>query len=326
MQDAVRRFSDVNITAGALSSVKAGGAAEAPPPALDQHVWWNGSRLGGGTATAATAPPLTLTATREGFPAFDVETNIRNCWLATAAILGVAPTATTLRPRLVQALNELQRSCIPCDPDAVVVTFENQALLEVMRREGLVETAALDDDRRYRPDEQARIADRIRDAFEYIRAVDPILHDLVASMVPTIACIRREGTSGSLSSLIGVIWLNPSDDWTVVDYAECIVHEFIHTSIFVEDLVHGVFAKPHFSVSPDALVMSAILKYPRGFNISFHSAYVAAGLTIFLRAAEQAERAAEVGAGLPETVNQLRRIEAEHLTEHGREWFAALAA
>jgi hypothetical protein len=325
IQDNVRRYCDVNMVFNAL---RGNGGAPAGPeqPALHQHVWWTGNRLGGSRAEPLADAEPTIALRREQFPAFDAETLIRNCWLATAAISGVAPTAATLKPRFLGALNFLQRACVPCDPDAVIISFENPELLEVMAREAVVEAASLTDDLRFAPHQQTRIAAAIRDAFHYIRAVDPELHDLIVSVTGTIACVRRAGSSGSLSSLIGLVWLNPTDEWTIVDYAENIVHEFVHTSIFIEDLVWGVFTKPHFYTPPDSLVTSAILKYPRGFNISFHSVYVAVGLEIFLRAAHQPERADEVAAGLAATIPQLRRIQDEHLTGHGKRRFAAIAS
>lgn len=325
IQDNIRRYCDVNMVFGALAG-NGGAASATEQPALNQHVWWTGNRLGRSAQEPVAAVEPRLEFRRERFPAYDAETSIRNCWLATTAITGLAPTAATLKPRFLEALNFLQRACVPSDPDAVIISFENPELLDVMAREAVVGTASLTDELRFPPDEQARIARAIRDAFEYIRAVDPELHDLVVSVTGTIACVKRQGSSGSLSSLIGLVWLNPTEEWTIVDYAENIVHEFVHTSIFIEDLVWGVFTKPHFYTPPDSLVTSAILKYPRGFNISFHSVYVAVGLTIFLRAAHQDERAAEIAAGLAATVPQLRRIQDEHLTGHGKDRFAAIAS
>jgi hypothetical protein len=325
IQDNIRRYCDVNMVFGALRG-NGGAPPGAEQPALHQHVWWTGNRLGRSAREPVGDAEPEIDFGREHFPAYDAETVIRNCWLATAAITGVAPTAASLKQRLIEALNFLQRACVPCDPDAVIISFENSELLQVMAREAVVETASLTDEERFGPDEQARVAAAIRDAFQYIRAVDSELHDLIVSVTGTIACIKRPGSSGSLSSLIGLVWLNPTDDWTIVDYAENIVHEFVHTSIFIEDLVWGVFTKPHFYTPPDSLVTSAILKYPRGFNISFHSVYVAVGLTIFLRAAHQDERAAEVAAGLAATVPQLRRIQDEHLTGHGKQRFGAIAS
>jgi hypothetical protein len=325
IQDNIRRYCDVNMVFGALSG-NGGAPSGTEQPALHQHVWWTGNRLGQSALAPVADTEPNIELRKEHFPAYQVDTSIRNCWLATAAIIGVAPTAATLKRRFIEALNFLQRSSIPCDPEAVIISFENPELLDVMAREAVVETASLSDGHRFPPDEQTRIAGAIRDAFHYIRAVDPELHDLIVSVTGTIACIKRPGSSGSLSSLIGLVWLNPTEQWTIVDYAENIVHEFVHTSIFIEDLVWGVFTKPHFYTPPDSLVTSAILKYPRGFNISFHSVYVAVGLTIFLRGAHQDERAAEVAAGLAATVPQLRRIQDQHLTSHGKQRFAAIAS
>lgn len=323
----VRRFCEINMSFGALAAPddghRANGRAAAPP----QHVWWSGSRLGAQPLTPpeeSPEPPRRFD--REQFPAFDTDESIRTCWLAVAAITGIAATGETLKPRLVAALNELQRTSLPCAPDAVLITFDSEPVFEALAREAVLAAGEPPAGQRFPEAERPRMAAAIRDAFEYIRAVDRPLHDLIVSTVSAIACIRREGTSGSVSSLIGLIWLNPTEEWTVVDYAENIVHEFIHTSIFLEDLVHGVFTKSHNYTPPESLVTSAILKYPRGFNIAFHSFYVAAGLTIVLRAAGQHERAAQIASGIATTLPQLRRLTAVHLTPHARERFALLTS
>lgn len=47
-----------------------------------------------------------------------------------------------------------------------------------------------------------------------------------------------------LSSAVGLIWLDPSKggDWSVPFLAEQIVHEYIHTTLFIAEMVPGMYS------------------------------------------------------------------------------------
>lgn len=258
---------------------------------------------------------------RASFLPFQRAFNTRNAAMLCMAETGTVPTAGTLKGSLFQALNRLQRSSIPCAREAVVVAFDDADLLATMEREGLFD--APPEESCIAPAERPRIRAAIQDALSYILAIDPELHQSIVDQIGTIACFRRTGGSGSLSSLIGLIWLNPESDWSVVTYAENIVHEFIHNSIFLADLTQKIFTRPFYDVPPESLVVTALLKYPRSFNIAFHSLVVVVGLTILLRAANQRERADEVSEGLALTARELL-ARPEYLTDEGRYWLRDL--
>lgn len=246
------------------------------------------------------------------FAPFDYSRNIRNALLATVALTGYKPAADRFKSAYVSALNAVQNSSLHAD-EAVVVSFENPQLLDQLWREGLVTP---DRSCIFSPHEQAQISRRIDDAFSFIRAVDERLYDAIRLMIGTIACIRREGSSGTVSSMLGLLWLNPHPAWTIVDFAENIVHEFIHNTVFLEDLVHRIFTKPHWYAPDDALVVSAIKRYPRGINIAFHSVIVGIGLTIFMDQAHQPLRARELGSGLKDTLRALHDKAEGYLSKH----------
>jgi hypothetical protein len=242
---------------------------------------------------------------RHGFPAFDYESHIKNACCAIAAITGHLPTADRFKASYIGSLNAIQNTSIPCQ-EPVVVTFDNSALLGELCREGLIDPVNVPA-HIFIPFEQERIAHHIADAFSFIKAADEDLHDAILLTIGAIACIRREGSSGTVSSMIGLLWLNPNPAWTVVDYAENIVHEYIHNTIFLADMVQKIFLKPHWFAPQEALVVSAIKKYPRGINIAYHSLFVAMGLIIFLARARQWARAEELTSGLEETLAGLQK-------------------
>lgn len=248
------------------------------------------------------------------FMPFDHKTNISHQIQLIGAVTGRIPgDATELKRDYISSLNSLQNTSIPCQ-DEVIITFTNPNMLDELCREGLIQ---YDHAHLFQVHEQHIIASAIADAFVLIKAVSIDLHDAIRSMIGAIACIRREGSSGTVSSMVGLLWLNPTPGWSILDYAENIVHEFIHNTIFLADMVEKIFTTPHWYTPEDALVVSAIKKYPRGINISYHSVLVALGLTIFMSKANQPKRAETLASGLEETLDGLSQKSSRFLSDYG---------
>ncbi|HZZ30460.1 MAG TPA: HEXXH motif-containing putative peptide modification protein [Phenylobacterium sp.] len=322
--EAVRRnileYSQINMMHGVLRNVDDGGAWLAPDE-LARHVYAPASLLADGEVFEAQYAGLSGLAL-EQLVAFDRAYQLDNRIALCIAVTGVAPGPATAKSRFIAALNRIQQSTIPQTRDQIVVSFADDAeTRHCLQREGLltdgqhpwIEDAA----------ERFRTFGAVRDAMEFIRAVDGPLHDLIVETIGSLVCFRRPGKSGSVSSLVGFMWLNPSSEWSVVDYAEYIVHEYIHNAIFVADLSRKIFAKPHYEMSPDSLIVTAILKYPRNFNIAFHSLFVAVSLGAFLRRANQPARARQVLSGAALTLGEISK-KPELLSEHGAKWLSQL--
>lgn len=254
----------------------------------------------------------------DAFFPFSLARNIANCWYVTSALSGYSASARTLKRRYIDSLNQLQNSHISCDPENIVVSFDNPALIKNLIREGVLGHYQVEQ-QLFQPFEREVIAIRIKDALDFIKAVNIDLHDLIVQFIGTIVCIKRQGSSGTVSSMIGMIWLNPTHYWTVVDYAENIVHEFIHNTIFLADLSQSIFAAPHWYTPKESLVISAMKQYPRGVNIVFHSLYVAIGIIIFLEEAHQDSRGLELTSGLSATIKGLHEKREGLLTEFGKQ-------
>jgi hypothetical protein len=79
---------------------------------------------------------------------------------------------------------------------------------------------------------------------------------------------------------MGAIWLGLDPNDEISDYAALILHEYVHQCLFLEDMVRSIFigGKTDLAV-PDALVTSALRRTPRGYDKSFHSAFVAVTLS-----------------------------------------------
>jgi hypothetical protein len=266
---------------------------------------------------------VSLGKTSVGFFPFDLEQNIKNCWLVTTAISGHAASAHSLKNSYFNVLNKIQNSNIPNSSENIVVAFNNFELINNLIREGVLEPHNVPQ-QLFDPFQCEFITGRIMDAIDYIKAVDIKLHDLIVQFIGTIVCIKRQGSSGTVSSLIGMIWLNPNPTWNIVDYAENIVHEFIHNTIFLADLSQTIFAMPHWYAPKESLVVSAMKQYPRGINIVFHSLFVSVGLIIFLEKSNQTERALNLTAGIEKTTDGLNEKKNGFLTDFGQELLTAV--
>lgn len=104
----------------------------------------------------------------------------------------------------------------------------------------------------------------------------PDTFSLFNILIRYVVFAGRVGYSGgTVSNRIGLIWLAPTCDWSVEQWLENLVHEFVHNALFLEDMVHGVLVAGGDRLeAPDALAMSAIRQEKRGYDKSYHSAFV----------------------------------------------------
>jgi len=111
----------------------------------------------------------------------------------------------------------------------------------------------------------------------------PTLFKAFQKVCPFILIGRRDGYGGgSVSTRIGFIWLSPTLDWTTNDWAENLIHEFIHNCLFLEDLVDNIFPFSALEMEKeDGLAISAIRQVKRAYDKSYHSAFVAYGIIEF---------------------------------------------
>lgn len=121
---------------------------------------------------------------------------------------------------------------------------------------------------------------RFAEALELFKHLLPSEFLGFKSLIAAVILARREGFGGaSVSSRIGLIWLSPTAQWSAYTWLENLVHEYIHNCLFLEDMVYCLFPDGADRLAKaDALSVSAIRQERRGYDKSFHSAFVAAGL------------------------------------------------
>ena len=193
-------------------------------------------------------------------------------------------TAAQLRSQYLSALSHLQSwTSIQWAPDGVAVTFDNPgAVADFIRREAWGQERP-GQDRLFAEDQRAGLRDLIGSGLESISAVSRDLHELIELTIGEIFLARESGSEGgTMSSAVGLIWLNPRIDWGARKTGENIVHEWIHNMLFLADMVDPIFAVDYIGLSAEsAHATSAILHRKRPFDRCYHSAAVAAGLVFF---------------------------------------------
>jgi len=135
----------------------------------------------------------------------------------------------------------------------------------------------------YSTDEQISINTKIKDALNLLEEVFPNIFPHFNNLIPFIIVGRLNGFfGGSVSNRIGFIWLSPIEEWNYTDIAEQLFHEFIHNALFLEEMVNTVM--PFTAVrmeEEDGLITSSIRQVKRGYDKSYHAAFVAYGLICF---------------------------------------------
>jgi hypothetical protein len=229
------------------------------------------------------------------------------------------------RNAVLDAFNKLQPERVEFQRDTVAIASDfGDSNAPGLFRE-LLTVPELPDDWRYSAAEQAEIEPLVIDALATLDRLDPALFRSISALVGSLIFARRAHFGGgSVSHLIGTIWLGPSPKWQSIDYAENILHEYTHQCLFLDEMVNSIFSEtvPRMA-EDDALVTSTILKRRRGYDKAFHSAYVAAVIMqMYARLGTSRPESASLDAALI-TASGLRERR-QFLTPHGLELLTEL--
>ncbi|WP_019501610.1 aKG-HExxH-type peptide beta-hydroxylase [Pseudanabaena sp. PCC 6802] len=158
------------------------------------------------------------------------------------------------------------------------------------------------------------------DAISRFSTLFPELFASFVLLIRYVIFARRDHYSGgTVSSRIGLIWLSPNKDWSDDEWLENIIHEFVHNALFFEDLVHCIFLAGSTRLEePDALATSAIRQVKRGYDKSYHSAFVSQTIIEYYLAVGQVEKAASFIFPLVVCVEDLAK-NTKLVSEHGKE-------
>jgi hypothetical protein len=192
--------------------------------------------------------------------------------------------AAQLRTQYLKALSHLQSwTAIQWEPGDIAITFDNAgAIGDFIGREAWGRQVPVQD-RLFPAARHAELHELIGAGLDSITAVSRDLRELIDLTIGEIFLAQEAGSDGgTMSSAVGLIWLNPRMDWGARKTGENIVHEWIHNMLFLADMVDPIFAVDYTGLSAEsAHATSAILHRKRPFDRCYHSAAVAAGLVYF---------------------------------------------
>jgi len=240
-------------------------------------------------------------------------------------VAGEPPATAERRERYFDCLNRVQRYRLRFRREGArpVLTLdlagaetraiiESLLLSEDMRDAGGVDTLAADD--------APNVAQRVSEAEDMLRSFDPTAGRYIGDLVGEIILLHKDGyIAGSFWHVLGVIWMSPGPAWHLSDYAEALLHESVHQSMFLTDMVRGLFRGAEEELrSPEMLVMSPIRGVRRPYDAAFHAATVSTTLVNFHEWTGLADRAREFSVPLLVTLAEL--YERRHiLTETGEQ-------
>ncbi|MGH3568930.1 MAG: aKG-HExxH-type peptide beta-hydroxylase [Pseudonocardia sp.] len=208
--------------------------------------------------------------------------NVYHCFESvgrlTRALSGSVPQASCITTAYRQAITGIR----PIAPPAagISISFEcgpwGSYLLEHCIFEDIF-VGIKESDRLSRAAWSAQVAE----ALQYIRELHPDLGRIVDLLVTDVVVLSSERTGGgSASHIAGLVCISPGPGWTMVDFAESIVHEATHLNLFVADMVYGMYRLPASELAADEYrVLSAVkVGELRPLDKAFHSAVVAVPL------------------------------------------------
>lgn len=208
---------------------------------------------------------------------------ISNMRLAVTHLTGMSVPDLRLKEAFIDAMSAAQSTSIKSQADDLYLEFDNPDLVaRLVERTVFSEREVAGQAHLLNSEERAQCFKTVEAAKDLLAKAAPDLYYLVTQVIGSVAAYKiPERDGGSVSCCIGLIWLSPRPEWTAMHFAEMLVHEFIHNSVFLEDMVRGIMPTPSLLEHQDALSVSAIRRTRRPYDKAFHSACVAAGIMYY---------------------------------------------
>lgn len=209
-----------------------------------------------------------------------IENNINSVYEFTNNELNLTNSSENIKEKYFESINQIQSIKVPYKTKKINICFFDEILQNGLLSLEMIDSKDLENKNHiYLKDKQIIIRNNIDKALELINVLHPSLSKLINNLVGTFLILKKDGFGGgSVSNIMGLIWLNPQEEWNVIDYAEAIYHEFIHQSIFLDDMVNSMFPDPDACATDEGLVTSTILKRKRPLDRSYHAACVSIGV------------------------------------------------
>jgi hypothetical protein len=228
-------------------------------------------------------------------------------------------TAGGTRERFFEAIAQLGLTKLPYASDGTILFFfgsDSDRDKELIRK--VCCEAELPANWMVPSEDRPLMVKKVTEALELLREIDPELREVMSCIISTLLFAKIKGfEGGSVSNVLGGIWIGLPNTAPVTEFAALLVHELIHNCLFLDDMVNGVFQGGEQMLGRDSnLVTSAILKRKRGYDKAFHSAFVAYSLGRFYHQVGDERNMLCLLEGLDTTVSELEELQSL-LTDYG---------
>jgi hypothetical protein len=124
-------------------------------------------------------------------------------------------------------------------------------------------------------------AQRVAEALEQLGRSWPQARALYGLLLPVVLLApARHLAGGTVSSVPGVLWAATKPTWSDVDTQEFLLHELVHTTLFLEERRYGFYRDMRLLLNEENLIPSAIRQDRRPLDKVLHSIVVACELLL----------------------------------------------
>ncbi|MGW0705048.1 aKG-HExxH-type peptide beta-hydroxylase [Streptomyces sp. NPDC002643] len=208
---------------------------------------------------------------------------------------------------------------MPAEAERFTISYEDGAWAEHCRQEGIfahIVGPATPSDGPTREDWDSKV----NQAVQHIHDLNGDLGSLVDLLVTDVVVLNSgQDGGGSANKLPGLVVMSPGDHWDVPEYAECLVHEGLHTGLFVLDMVEPMFNLSARELEKDEYrALSAVkIGQKRPLHAAFHAAVVAVPLMYMQHVRGTGDLVEKYGASLRDACADMR-TQREHFTPYGQ--------
>ncbi|MFF5130104.1 HEXXH motif-containing putative peptide modification protein [Streptomyces syringium] len=161
---------------------------------------------------------------------------------------------------------------------------------------------------------------KITQALQLVRDLNGDLGRIVDLLVTDVVVLNSgQDGGGSANKLPGLVVMSPADHWGLPEYAECIVHEGLHTALFVLDMVEPLFNLSARELKKDEYRALSAVKVgeKRPLHAAFHAAVVAIPLMYMQHLRGTGDLVEKYSVSLRDACQDMQ-TQQEHFTPYGR--------
>ncbi|GEO28128.1 hypothetical protein AAC03nite_39130 [Alicyclobacillus acidoterrestris] len=124
---------------------------------------------------------------------------------------------------------------------------------------------------------------KVQQAYQCLENIDQTFKNIFDLVIFNILVTNLVSVAGSCSTpyALGIIWVQPNNDWTQQDIVEALIHEFTHSVLFLDEQRYQHYVDIKSLTKESNWIPSAIRNENRPLNAVAHSILVATELLSF---------------------------------------------